>query len=108
MVNNYVIPRSCPGKQFALRTAYLVVACVLSTFDIGPALDEDGNPQMPKAEFHSVMIRYVLLASLILAVVMLTVVRRYTRDPKPFKCTIKPRSEGVVKLVKEACDRTTC
>ena len=103
-----MIPRTCPGKQFALRTVYLVVACVLSAFDIGPALDEDGNPQMPKAEFHCVTVRYVFLASLILVVVVLTAVRRHARDPKPFKCTIKPRSEGVIKLVKEACDRTSC
>ena len=87
---------------------YLVVACVLSAFDVGPALDEDGNAQMPKAEFNFVTVRYVFLASLILVVAILTIVRRYTRDPKPFKCTIKPRSEGVMRLVKEACDRTSC
>ena len=49
----------CPGRHFALRTLYLVIACVLSTFDIEPTLDDDGNPHMPKAEFHSVVIRYV-------------------------------------------------
>ena len=49
--------RICPGKHLALRTVYLVVACVLSAFDIGPALDEDGNPQMPNAEFDDVLIR---------------------------------------------------
>ena len=60
---------------------------------------------MPKAEFHSVLVRYVFPAQSILVVVMLTVAQCYTSDPKPFKCTIKPRSEGAVKLVKEACDR---
>jgi len=105
-----VIPRICPGGHFALRTVYLVVACVLSAFNIEPALDEDGNPQSPKAEFHcaGVIVRYVFLGSPILVVAMLTVVRRYIRDPKPFKCTIKPRSEGAVRSVKEAHGRTSC
>ena len=43
----------------ALRTLYLVVACVLSVFDIGPVLDEDGNPRVPKIEFDSTTVRYV-------------------------------------------------
>jgi len=77
--------RNCPGKDFALHTVYIVVACVLSVFDIGPALDDDGNPNVPMAEFGSL----------------------FVRGPKPFKCTIKPRSEGAIKLVEEACDRAS-
>jgi len=71
-----VIPRICPGKQFSLRTVYLFVASVLSVFDIGPALDEDGNPQMPKAEFHGGLVRYGFLGSSVLVVAMLTVERQ--------------------------------
>ena len=56
-----MIHRACPGKQFSLRTVYLFVASVLSAFDIGPALDEDGNPQMPKAGFHGGLVRYVIM-----------------------------------------------
>ena len=56
-----MVHRACPGKQFSLRTVYLFVASVLSAFDIGPALDEDGNPQMPKAEFHGGLVRYVIM-----------------------------------------------
>ena len=51
--------RICPGRHFALRTVYLVVSCVLSVFDIAPPLNDDGSPQVPKAEFNSVMIRQV-------------------------------------------------
>ena len=54
--------RICPGKDLALRTVYLVVACVLSVFDIGPALDDGGNPRMFKPEFDSITLRYVFLA----------------------------------------------
>ena len=32
----------------------------------------------------------------------------YIRDPKPFECTIKPRSEHAIELVKEACGTTNC
>jgi hypothetical protein len=41
------------------------------------------------------------------AAAMLIVARRYIRHPKPFKCTIRPRSESAIKLVKEACERTS-
>jgi hypothetical protein len=99
-------PRICPGRHFALRTVYIIVACVLTVFDIEPALDEDGNLQLPKVEFDCTLIRYVLL--LVLVVVMLTVAQRYIRTPKPFKCAIRPRSDDAVKLVKEAYGRTGC
>ena len=56
-----VIPRNCPGRHFALRSLYLLVACVLSVFDVKPVLDEDGNLQVPEAEFNSSMVRYVFL-----------------------------------------------
>ena len=52
-------PRICPGKRFAIQTVYLVVACVLSTFNVGPALGEDGSPEVLKAEFDSLFNRYV-------------------------------------------------
>ena len=38
---------------------YLVIACVLSVFDVRPVLDDDGNPRIPKVEFESP--RYVFL-----------------------------------------------
>ena len=53
--------RICPGKYFALRTVYLTVTCILSVFDIGPVLDEDGNPRVPEIEFGDAFIRYVFL-----------------------------------------------
>ena len=58
-----VILRICPGKHLALRSLYLLIACVLSAFDIKPALDEDGNPQVPKPEFNSLVLRYAFLGT---------------------------------------------
>jgi cytochrome P450 len=40
--------RICPGRYLALRNMYLVIACVLSVFNIGPDLDDGGDPRMPK------------------------------------------------------------
>ena len=51
--------RTCPGRHFALQTMYLVISCVLSVFHIGPPLNDDGSPQVLKAEFNSVMTRQV-------------------------------------------------
>ena len=51
--------RICPGRHFALQTMYLVVSCVLSVFDIAPPLNDDGSPQVLKAEFNGVFIRQV-------------------------------------------------
>ena len=100
IVTELVILRICPGRHFALRTMYLFVACVSAVFDIEPVLDEDGNPQLPEAEFTGdSIVRYVFLGTSIHTVVDVSI-----REPKHFRCTIKPRSEDVVKLVKETCD----
>lgn len=101
-----VTPRICPGRRLGLQTVYLVVACVLSAFDIEPTLDEDGNPQVPEVEFNNLIIRYVFLETSIRVAATLTTARHHIRSPKPFKCKIKPRSEGAIKLVKEAYDAT--
>jgi len=63
MVVNDRISRACPGKPFAIRTLYIVVACVLSAFNIEPALGGDGNPQPPKVEFNIRILRYVFLGT---------------------------------------------
>ena len=65
-MNNHTLAhpgRICPGRYLALRIVYLAVVCVLFVFDIGPALDEDGNAQMPKIEFDGASVQYVFLES---------------------------------------------
>jgi len=96
-----VILRICVGRDFALQTLYLVIACVSVVFDIEPTVNEHGNPEIPEAEFSGdSVIRYVFLGTpRIRAVIDISI-----REPKPFKCTIKPRSEDVIALVKEACE----
>ena len=55
--NTSLVLRICPGRNLALKTLYLVISCVLSVFKIGPTTDDNGNPQVPEAEFRSYMIR---------------------------------------------------
>ncbi|KAF9552413.1 cytochrome P450 [Agrocybe pediades] len=70
--------RECPGKHIALSHLFISIATVLATFDISEALDENGSPIPPKVEWHSGVVR----------------------EPTPFKCTIQPRSNEVVKMIR--------
>ena len=76
------LPDFSDKGQLPYVSLYLFIACVLPVFDIDPALDEEGNPQVSKPEFDDCIVRY----------------------PKPFKCTIKPRSGNTKRLVKETCE----
>ena len=80
---------------------------MLSVFDVESALGEDGSPQVPKVQFNSSIVRYVFVEASIRMVGTLTIAQPYVRHPKPFKCTIKPRSDDAIQLVKEACDKTS-
>ena len=66
-----VILRICPGQHFALRTLFLVIACISAVFDIEPAVNERGNPEIPEAEFTGdSIVRYVFLGTSIRTVTM--------------------------------------
>jgi len=71
-------PRVCPGRHLALQSMFITIASVISTFDIGKALDEDGNEITPSGEYTSGLSCY----------------------PLPFKCSIKPRSPQALELIK--------
>ncbi|KAH9167840.1 cytochrome P450 [Lactarius sanguifluus] len=62
--------RICPGRFLALDTVWITIASMLAAFEFLPEIDAGGRPAPPAEEF------IFLLAS----------------GPKPFKCTIKPRS----------------
>ncbi|KAK7469045.1 hypothetical protein VKT23_003539 [Stygiomarasmius scandens] len=64
--------RVCPGKHFAESVLFLAIATTLSVFDISPVKNAEGRKINPSGEYTSGLIRY----------------------PKPFKCDIRPRSEG--------------
>ena len=41
---NPILHRICPGRHFANDTLFLLLASVLSVYNISPALDDAGNP----------------------------------------------------------------
>jgi hypothetical protein len=119
----------CPGRHIAVRTLWGTIAAVLSLFDIGPALNEDGTPNIPSGEFTSNLLRQVFTLSYFLfqpsfiCTSSIEIQLPYLpgcvtvyfefgsdfapREPKPFKCTIKPRSLEAEKLVKALGETVT-
>ena len=51
--------RICPGRHFAERTTFLVIASILHTFKIEPHLDQDGSPILPEAKMTPGFVGYV-------------------------------------------------
>lgn len=58
----------------------MTLVALTALFDISPARDSEGKPMVPVVEYAE----------------------GFVRHPKPFRCSIKPRSERVLTLVKEA------
>jgi cytochrome P450 len=69
--------RKCPGRHLALEIAWISIASMLAAFDFLPATDADGRPSPPVPEF----------------------IMRVAFGPKPFKCTIRPRSSSAREAV---------
>ncbi|KAL4244483.1 cytochrome P450 family protein [Abortiporus biennis] len=69
--------RACPGKILAEASLWIVITSILSTFDITPCQDDDGNPVLPPMEFDI----------------------HLTSRPKDLKCLIRPRTSQHASLV---------
>ncbi|KAF6752910.1 O-methylsterigmatocystin oxidoreductase [Ephemerocybe angulata] len=69
--------RACPGRFLADQQLFITFATILSLFEIGPGLDENGGPVPVEARFTSGMICH----------------------PLSFQYTIKPRGQYVKKLL---------
>nr|BAL05152.1 cytochrome P450 [Phanerodontia chrysosporium] len=74
--------RLCPGRYLADDVVWLAIARILAVFDIQKAVDADGNVVEPHIEFTTVL----------------------TSHPKPFPCSLRPRSEKAAELVRQAYD----
>ncbi|KAF5325955.1 hypothetical protein D9611_000766 [Ephemerocybe angulata] len=72
--------RICPGRFLADSTVFLTLAALTALFDISPACDSEGNPTMPEIEYAV----------------------GFVSHPKHFNCSIKPRSESVLSLIKDS------
>ncbi|KAJ7247336.1 cytochrome P450 [Mycena rebaudengoi] len=69
--------RVCPGRHFAMASLYISVVSILAAFDISKAVGDDGNVIEPDYEQETGLICM----------------------PRPFKCSITPRSKQAVELI---------
>ncbi|KZT01116.1 cytochrome P450 [Laetiporus sulphureus 93-53] len=69
--------RVCPGSHFAESSAFLVISCILATFDISKSVDENGREVEPPVAFTSTVTSHV----------------------KPFPCRITVRAPELLATV---------
>ncbi|KAF7372855.1 Cytochrome P450 [Mycena sanguinolenta] len=68
---------TCPGRHMATASLWIVVASILSTFNINKAIEEDGGEIEPTHEYSP----------------------GFLSTPFPFKCSITPRSPQAVEAI---------
>ncbi|KAF4610328.1 hypothetical protein D9613_010451 [Agrocybe pediades] len=71
--------RFCPGRHMGEAQVWISIACILSVFDVRPALDETGQPIKVEPAFSSGMICH----------------------PLPFRFSMKPRSSLARSLIEQ-------
>ncbi|KAJ7195215.1 cytochrome P450 [Mycena pura] len=76
--------RICPGRHMASSSVWITIASILATFDITKPVDDAGKVIEPSYEYVAHL------------VVM----------PLPYKCSIKPRSEKAIALIKASINQT--
>jgi len=72
--------RTCAGLHFADASIYIAVVSILATFDIGKPKDENGNEVELNVPHTS----------------------GFISRPERFECSIKPRSDAMATLIKDA------
>lgn len=94
LTQDYLKPHS--GFHLADASVYIACATSLAVFNIGKAV-EDGIVIEPLHENTSGTIRFVMLLVLSIS----TTFHTYSSasHPKPFKCSITPRSEKAISLI---------
>jgi len=74
--------RVCPGKELAESTMFIAIAMTAVVFNVSKAKDEFGQDIEPIVEYTSGLISH----------------------PKPFKCSLSPRSEHAIALVRSVVE----
>ncbi|TFY82421.1 hypothetical protein EWM64_g1591 [Hericium alpestre] len=72
--------RICPGRFMARASVWIAVACMLATFEITKARDENGKEIEPRDEYTSGIVSY----------------------PVAFQCQVKPRSKAAEAVIKSS------
>ncbi|KDR66571.1 hypothetical protein GALMADRAFT_80669 [Galerina marginata CBS 339.88] len=75
--------RICPGRYMAFSAVWIAIASLIATFNIKKAVDEDGNVIEPTHEYISALVCL----------------------PKPYKCSITPRSPEIERIVRSAANQ---
>ncbi|KAF5375246.1 hypothetical protein D9758_000183 [Tetrapyrgos nigripes] len=75
--------RICPGRWMAFDSIWIAVASILSVYRISKAVDENGKVIEPEVGYTSSLLSH----------------------PKPFQCSITPRSAEAAKLVLQTADQ---
>ena len=105
--------RICPGRHFALKVVFIAIARILATLDILPLVDENGKPRVPQAAFTQELIwyanRHVLFCPEHQNCGVLSNLLSFhlNSHPMPFECTVKPRSDKSMMLVKESLGKSS-
>ncbi|KAJ7923381.1 cytochrome P450 [Mycena leptocephala] len=74
--------RVCPGMHLGYSFVWIVIASILSAFDITKAVDEDGEVVEPSYAYSSGLLNF----------------------PLPFRCSIQPRSSEKARSIKLAAE----
>ncbi|KAF8229384.1 cytochrome P450 [Tricholoma matsutake] len=72
--------RICPGRHFGETNVWYMIANITATLDISKSTDDEGKEITPPFE----------------------VICSFVRHPKPFSCSIRPRSEKATSLIHDA------
>ncbi|KAJ7148774.1 cytochrome P450 [Mycena crocata] len=72
--------RRCPGVNLVESSVWFLITSVIATLDISKAKDMFGNPTEPVVDFNNAVFR----------------------QPDRFECDIRPRSEHILKVLREA------
>lgn len=91
LVKSYFL-RSCPGTHFAKSSLFINITTMLATFNIRPVRNTEGQEVLPVVEMvQSVMVTYVHFH--LDNDKCLLILKPTYRNPRPFDCSITPRSE---------------
>ncbi|KAG8742332.1 hypothetical protein FRC12_015392 [Ceratobasidium sp. 428] len=72
--------RRCPGINVAQSSVWLSIVLTLAAYDITPAVDEEGKPELPSLQYSNTTVSH----------------------PPPFECKITPRSDKIRKIIEDA------
>jgi len=87
----------------AFSAIWITVASLISVFDIKKATDENGNVIEPTHEYISGLVMCVSIFPACFS--YLGNFFSSTRTPKPYKCSIKPRSKEAEALIRSVSNQ---